>query len=143
VAALDEITRATSCAQVADHINPHVLAQHPERDALRGKWRKSKERWTARAGWHLTANCVNKGAEGLDTVVLLDRIDRELAKASPEVQWTMNNTLMAIGVHQAAQRQCSIAIGERIGLYRDWPVSKGCIIPYVPVCVPALVKRLP
>jgi len=30
--------------------------------------------------------------------------------------------------------QCyAIATGEKIGLYKDWPVSKGCIPPYVPV----------
>ena len=27
------------------------------------------------------------------------------------------------------------------GLYRDWPVSKGCTPPYVPVWVEAMVKR--
>jgi 3-methyladenine DNA glycosylase AlkD len=141
-AALDKLMRSTSCAQVADWMNAYVVAQHPERDALRESWMKSKERWTARAGWHLTASRVNKGADGLDTVALLDRIEKELAKAQPEVQWTMNNTLIAIGVHQAAQRQRVIAIGERLGLYRDWPASKGCIPPYVPLCVPALAKRL-
>jgi hypothetical protein len=53
----------------------------------------------------------------------------------------MNNTLGAIGVHHAKLRQRAVAIGEKIGLYRDWPVSKGCIIPYVPVWVEAMVKR--
>jgi hypothetical protein len=32
-------------------------------------------------------------------------------------------------------------MGEKIGLYRDWPVSKGCIIPYVPIWVEEMVKR--
>ena len=33
------------------------------------------------------------------------------------------------------------AIGEKIGLYRDWPVSKGCTPPYVPVWVEFMVQR--
>ena len=37
--------------------------------------------------------------------------------------------------------ETAIAIGEKIGLYRDWPVSKGCTPPYVPVWVEAMVKR--
>ena len=37
--------------------------------------------------------------------------------------------------------QAPIAIGEKIGLYRDWPVSKGCTPPFVPVWVEAMVKR--
>ncbi len=77
---------------------------------------------------------MNKGAEGLDLPALLDRIEKELPKAPPEVQWTMNNTLAAIGIHDAKLRQ-------RVGLYRDWPVSKGCIPPYVPVWVEAMVNR--
>jgi 3-methyladenine DNA glycosylase AlkD len=138
---LDTMTRSTTCAQVAEWLNAYVVAQHPEKESLRVKWMKEKDRWAARAGWHLTASRVNKGADGLDLTALLDRIEKELAKAQPEVQWTMNNTLIAIGIKHAELRRRVIAIGEKIGLYRDWPVSKGCIPPYVPVCVEAMVKR--
>lgn len=84
---------------------------------------------------------INKGDDSLDLVALLDRIERELPKAKPEVQWTMNNTLAAIGIRHAKHRKRAVAIGEKIGLYRDWPTSKGCTPPYVPVWVEAMVKR--
>jgi 3-methyladenine DNA glycosylase AlkD len=138
---LDAMTRSTTCAQVADWLNAYVVAHHPEKEPLREKWMKSKERWTARAGWHLTASKVNKDADGLDLPGLLDRIEKEMPKAKPEVQWTMNNTLAAIGIKHARHRTRAIAIGETIGLYQDWPVSKGCTPPYVPVWVEAMVKR--
>jgi 3-methyladenine DNA glycosylase AlkD len=64
-----------------------------------------------------------------------------MPKAKPEVQWTMNNTLAAIGIHDPKLRKRAVAIGEKIGLYRDWPVSKGCTPPYVPVWVEFMVKR--
>jgi 3-methyladenine DNA glycosylase AlkD len=138
---LDTLTRTTTCAQVAEWLNSYVVAQHPDKDKLRVKWMKAKDRWAARAGWHLTASGINKGAAGLDPVALLDRIEKELPRAAPEVQWTMNNTLAAIGIHHPALRKRAVAIGERIGLYRDWPVSKGCTPPYVPVWVDFMVKR--
>jgi 3-methyladenine DNA glycosylase AlkD len=139
---LDQLTRSTTCAQVADWLNAYVVAQHPEKESLREKWMTAKDRWAARAGWNLTASRVNKGAhDGLDLPALLDRIEKELSKAKPEVQWTMNNTLGAIGIHHAKHRKRVIAMGEKFGLYRDWPVSKGCIPPYVPVWVEAMVKR--
>ncbi len=47
----------------------------------------------------------------------------------------------AIGIHHPQHRKRAIAIGEKIGLYRDWPVSKGCTPPYVPVWVDEMVKR--
>jgi 3-methyladenine DNA glycosylase AlkD len=138
---VDRLTRSTTCAQVAEWLNNYVVAQHPEKERLREKWMKDKDRWAARAGWHLTASCVNKDDKDLDLPALLDRIEKEMPKAKPEVQWTMNNTLLAIGIKHAAHRKRAIAIGEKIGLYKDWPVSKGCIPPYVPVAVEAMVKR--
>lgn len=138
---LDTLTRSTTCTQVAEWMNTYVVAHHPEKEALREKWMKAKDRWAARAGWHLTASRVNKGEEGLDLSGLLDRIEKEMPKALPEVQWTMNNTLGAIGIFDAKLRKRAIAIGEKIGLYSDWPVSKGCTPPYVPVWVPFMVKR--
>jgi hypothetical protein len=96
--------------------------------------------WATRAGRNFTASRVNKGADGLDLRALLDRIEKEMPKAMPELQWTMNNTLGAIDIHHPEHRKRAIAIGEKIGLYGDWPVAKGCIPPYVPVWVDAMVK---
>ena len=135
------MTRSTTCAHVADWLNSYVVAQHPDKESLREKWMKAKDRWAARAGWSLTAGRVNRDAGGLDLAALLDRIEEELPKAAPEVQWTMNNTLAAVGIAHPAHRQRAIAIGEKIGLYREWRVSKGCTSPYVPVWVEAMVKR--
>jgi 3-methyladenine DNA glycosylase AlkD len=146
----EKLTRGTTCAQVADWLNSYVVAEHPEREALRQKWMKSKDRWSARAGWHFTASRINKAGAAndtdnsmadLDLPALLDRIEEEMPKAKPEVQWTMNNTLGAIGIHHPKLRKRAIAIGEKIGLYRDWPQSKGCIPPFVPTWVAAMVKR--
>ncbi|MFO0906877.1 MAG: DNA alkylation repair protein [Isosphaeraceae bacterium] len=138
---IDRLTRSVTCAQVADWLNSYVVAEHPEKEVLREKWMRDKDRWAARAGWNFTASRVNKGGDGLDLPALLDLIEKELPKAKPEVQWTMNNTLAAIGIHHPELRARAIAIGEKIGLYRDWPVSKGCTPPYVPTWVNEMVKR--
>src|SRR5687767_3336786 len=74
---LDKLTRSTTCAQVAEWLNSYVVAQHPEKESLRERWMKAKDRWAARAGWHLTASRVNKDADGLDLVALLDRCSGE------------------------------------------------------------------
>jgi 3-methyladenine DNA glycosylase AlkD len=138
---VDTLTHSTTCAQVADWLNANVVAHHPEHEALRGRWMQAKNRWAARAGWNLTARRVTKDADGLDLPALLERLERELPQAPPEVQWTMNNTLAALGIHHPQHRPRAIALGEKLGLYRDWPTSKGCIPPYVPVWVEAMVKR--
>ena len=142
---LDTMVREAPFAWVADWLQSYVIKNLPddEKEKLRKRWMRKSEKdgWAARAGWQLTASNINKGAEGVDVDVLLDRIETEMPEAEPETQWTMNNTLAAIGVQFAKHRKRVIAIGEKIGLYADWPPSKGCTIPYVPVWVDAMVNK--
>jgi 3-methyladenine DNA glycosylase AlkD len=146
---LDRLTRTVAFSEVADWLNAYVVKDHPDKEPLREQWMSEKvpakdkngSRWAARAGWNLTASRINKKQDGLDLPALLDRIENEMPTAAPEVQWTMNSTLAAIGIHHPEHRKRAVAIGERMGLYKDWPVSKGCTIPYVPVWVAAMVDR--
>lgn len=139
---LDTMVRQARFSWVAEWLQSYIIKEQPdaEKETLRERWMKDKDPWAARAGWHLTASKINKGADDLDVPALLDRIEREMPKAAPETKWTMNNTLGAIGIKHAKHRKRAIAIGEKIGLYKDWPVSKGCTIPYVPTWVEAMVK---
>ena len=73
---LDRLTRGTTCAQVADWLNAYVVARHPEKESLREKWMKARDRWAARAGWNLTASRVSKNADGLNLSELLDRLPK-------------------------------------------------------------------
>ena len=142
---LDKMVREATFPQVADWLNSNIMKEAlspDERESLRERWMKDKDGWAARAGWNLTASKINKGAEdGLDVERLLDRIEKEMPNAPPETQWTMNNTLLAIGIRHAKHRKRAIAIGEKIGLYKDWPMSKGCVIPYAATAIPEMVKR--
>ncbi len=122
---LEKLVRSVTFAHVADWLQSYVVAQHPDKKALRQKWMTAKDPWAARAGWALTASRVGKDARDLDLPALLDRIEAELRNAKPEVQWAMNSTLATIGIHHAGLRKRALAIGEKIGLYHDWPVSKG------------------
>lgn len=138
---LDQLVRTISFAHVADWLHSYVVKQHPDKEALRQAWLADDNRWAARAGWGLTAGRVVKNTDGLDLAKLLDRIESEMAEAAPEVQWTMNSTLAEIGIHFPRFRKRAIAIGEKLGIYRDYPVSKGCTSPFAPIWIQALVSR--
>ena len=138
---MDRMVRSVAFVRVADWLNAYVVRQHPDKEALRRDWMATDDRWAARAGWDLTAERIAKSPDGLDLPALLARIESEMADADPEVQWTMNNTLAGIGIHFPKHRKRAIAIGERLGLYRDWAVSKGCIIPFAPIWIEAMVSR--
>jgi 3-methyladenine DNA glycosylase AlkD len=138
---LDAMVRSARFGQLADWLNATVVKQYPEKEALRGGWMADGDPWAARAGWDLTAQRIARSPEGLDLGALLDRIEEQLAAADPATQWTMNNALAAIGIHHAEHRARAVAIGEALGVYRDYPVSKGCTSPFAPIWIGEMVRR--
>jgi 3-methyladenine DNA glycosylase AlkD len=138
---VNRLVRSVTFAHVADWLHSHVVKPHPDKETLRRDWMAAEDRWAARAGWSLTAERVVKNPEGLDLPALLDRIESEMAKAEPVVQWAMNSTLAAIGIHFPELRQRALVIGETLGIYRDYPVSKGCTSPFAPIWINAMVSR--
>ena len=138
---VDRLVRSISFAHVADWLNSYVVKQHADKETLRQEWMADDDRWAARAGWSLTAERVVKSPEGLDLKALLDRIESEMGDADPVVQWTMNSALAEIGIHFPKLRKRAIAIGETLGIYRNYPVSKGCTSPFAPIWINAMVSR--
>lgn len=53
----------------------------------------------------------------------------------------MNNTLANIGIHHVKHRKRALTIGEKLGIYRDYPCSKGCTSPFAPIWISEMVKR--
>jgi 3-methyladenine DNA glycosylase AlkD len=138
---LDRMVRSISFVRVADWLNSYVVSKHAQKETLREGWMDADDRWAARSGWHLTAERVAKEPDGVDPAALLDRLESEMAGAKPEVQWTMNGTLAAIGIHVPKLRKRAIALGEKLGIYRDYPVSKGCTSPFAPIWIDFMVAR--
>jgi 3-methyladenine DNA glycosylase AlkD len=138
---VDTMVRSVECSQVADWFIAYVVKRHSDKESLRQSWMHDGHPWAARAGWSLTHERIEKNPDGLDLPALLDRIESEMGSAAPEVQWTMNFCLAAIGIHFAELRERAIAIGEKLGLYRDYPVSKGCVSPFAPVWINEMVRR--
>ncbi len=138
---MDRMVRSAKFAQLADWLSSYVVKAHPEKEALRRKWMSDDDPWAGRAGWSLTSERVAKTPEGLDLPALLDRIESEMAKAAPEVRWTMNACLAGIGIHFPKHRKRALAIGEKLGIYRDYPVSKGCTSPFAPIWINEMVRR--
>jgi 3-methyladenine DNA glycosylase AlkD len=138
---LDRMVRAGNFVQVADWLNAYVVKNHPDKELLRQAWMDDDDPWAARAGWNLTSQRIAKDPVGLDLPALLNRIESEMGHAAPEVQWTMNFCLGEIGIHFPKHRKRAIAIGEKLGVYRDYPVSKGCTSPFAPIWINEMVRR--
>jgi 3-methyladenine DNA glycosylase AlkD len=140
-AGLNQLVRSNRQLPVSDWLTSYVVKAHPEKEDLRQRWMVSDHPMAARAGWSLTAERVAKAPEGLDLPALLDRIEAEMATADPLPRWTMNNTLAAIGIHHPGHRARALAIGEALGVYRDYPTSPGCTSPFAPEWIGEMVRR--
>jgi 3-methyladenine DNA glycosylase AlkD len=138
---LEAMVKAATFPWLADWLNSYVVKQHPDKEALREKWMKAKDPMAARAGWNLTAERVAKSPKDLDLTALLDRIESEMARAPAAAQWTMNSCLAQIGICSPPHRKRALAIGESLGIYRDYPVSKGCTSPFAPIWIAEMVRR--
>jgi 3-methyladenine DNA glycosylase AlkD len=138
---LDEMVKSIAFVQEADWLNAYVVKDHPESESLREAWMDSDNSWAARAGWSLTSGRVVRKPEGLNLPQLLDRIESEMPAAPREVQWTMNTTLAQIGINFPKHRKRAIEIGETLGIFRDYPVSKGCTSPFAPIWIKEMVRR--
>lgn len=138
---MDQMVRSVTFFQVADWINSYVVKKHPDKESLRQGWMTAADPMAARAGWNLTCQRIVKSSEGLDLPALLDRIESEMGTAAPEAQWTMNFCLAEIGINFPEHRERALAIGESLGVYRDYPVSKGCTSPFASIWIKEMVSR--
>jgi len=138
---LNRMVRSEKFTHVADWLYSYVIKLYPDTELFRTDWMNSKDVMAARAGWSLTSGCVVRNPDLIDFPAILDRIESEMPKAAPEVQWTMNSTLANIGIHYPEYRDRALAIGERLGIYRDYPVSKGCTSPFAPIWINEMVRR--
>ncbi|MEL1244551.1 DNA alkylation repair protein [Flavobacterium sp. DGU11] len=140
----EEVTRmahSIDFVHEADWFNSYLLKDFPDKEQFREKWMDSDNKWAARSGWSLMAGRIAREPEGIDISATLDRIEKQMPNAQPEVQWTMNTSLANIGINHPQYRQRALEIGEKLGIYRDFPVSKGCTSPFAPIWINEMVKR--
>ncbi len=128
-------------SHLSDWLMSNVIRHHTQKEELRKKWLNDKHPLALRAGWSLTAERAAKNPEGLDLDAVLDRIEREMKDAPSTVQWTVNTCLAEIGINHPKHRKRAIEIGENLGVYRDFPVPKGCTSPFAPIWIGEMVAR--
>lgn len=77
-----------------------------------------------------------------NTPALFAALEKNMAKAEPEVQWAMNFCAAQIGIHDPDYRARCIQMGEKLGIYKDEPVARGCTPSYLPEFIRIEVAKL-
>ncbi|MDX5318704.1 MAG: DNA alkylation repair protein, partial [Actinomycetes bacterium] len=119
----------------------YVVKKSPHAEDLRVAWLDDADPVVASAGWALTADRVVRKPVGLDLLRLLDIIEAEMADAPDRLQWAMNTCLAQIGIEHPEYRARALAIGERLGVLKDYPTPPNCTSPYAPAWINEMVRR--
>lgn len=120
-----------------DHLSEWLLANQLMKDksltALVETWERNPSPTLRRLFWYHQARLRWTGQEPPgNSADLLDSLEKHLARAEPEVQWAMNFCACQIGLHEEALRARCLALGKKLGLYKDERVAKNCTPAYLP-----------
>ena len=119
--------------QLIDWLMANQLSKDKKTVALMETWESSSSSLQRRIYWYYQGRLRWMGqTPPPNTEELLSKIENQIAKEEPGVQWAMNFTAGWIGVYDRKYRNRCIALGEKTGLYRGKKVSKGCTPPYLP-----------
>jgi len=135
-----EAADAKEQSQLLDWTIANVIMKKAALKNETAKWRSDRSTIKQRVFWSVQARSVRAGDHALNEE-LLEHIERELPTASEKVQWNMNWCAAQIGIADERLRGRCIALGERLGLYRDYKVSKGCTSPYLPIWIGSVVGK--
>lgn len=119
--------------QLMDWFMANQLLKDRKTTALVESWENSLSALQRRVFWYHQGRLRWVGqTPPANTPQLLPKIEADIAKEAPEVQWAMNFTAGWIGVYEKQYRNRCIALGEKTGLYKGEMVSKGCTPNYLP-----------
>jgi 3-methyladenine DNA glycosylase AlkD len=119
--------------QLIDWLMANQLAKDKKTVALIQSWEDSPSPLQRRVFWYYQARLRWTGqTPPSNTPELLSKIEANIAKEAPEVQWAMNFTAGWIGVYEKKYRSRCVTIGAKTGLYKGQMVSKGCTPDYLP-----------
>ena len=118
---------------LVDELTFGVLGESKLAAGFMNTWRMSDEDLRGRAGWNLAINFVEQHALAENVLALLmSEVESKLVSAPPNKQWAMNRCLCTIGILNDDWTELCLAVGEKLGVYRDMKVSKGCTSAYAP-----------
>ena len=129
--------------QLIDWLMANQLTKDKKTVALIETWKNSPFTLQRRTFWYHQGRLRWVGqTPPPNSEDLLSSIEEELKSEKPEVQWAMNFTAAQIGIFQPELRSRCIALGERVGLYKDDLVPKGCTPNYLPKLISIQVAKL-
>lgn len=129
--------------QIADWLLANQLTKDNSTIALMETWEHADSAILQSIFWNYQGRLRWTGKTPPDnTSVLMSSLEQGMEGAQPEVQRNMNFAAAQIGIFEPEYRARCTALGEKLGLYKDEPVPRGCTSPYLPLWIETEVAKL-
>lgn len=139
---IEQLIKTTQTGPVIDELGFSVFSTYSNPHELLDKWIMHEDSRYRRASWNM-AIILNHDSKLDDAMIeqLLEHIEKNLLEADEMTQFSMNRCLCEIGIRHDRYTNRCIAIGEKLGVYRDMKVSKGCTSAFAPIWISVVRKK--
>jgi len=139
---LDALIIQTTSISMIDELTLSVLEDFKDPKALYEAWLHHPDLIHQRAAWNSMIVLVHRKKISVkEADELIDYIETHLVESEEVVRYAMNRCLVEIGVNYPEITQRCLELGERLGVYKEVMVSKGCTSPYAPDWIRAVLRR--
>ena len=138
----NQLIQKASHSSLVDELSLGVLRKSLDQQRLFELWNEDENPLIRRAAWDIAIGLILDDKYSNEQIdYLLRIIESRLVDAVEDEKWAMNRTLAEIGIHYPDYRPQVLALAEKLGVYRDMKVAKGCTSAYAPEWINAVVKR--
>ncbi|KAF0222554.1 MAG: DNA alkylation repair enzyme [Erysipelotrichaceae bacterium] len=142
ITSLEKLINETDSTSVIDELTFEIFEEIKDQKTYIDEWLHHPNLKLQRAAWNMAIILAHKKKlteTEMDDLIKI--IEANLVTIDPMVQYAMNRCLCEIGItHDAYTEQC-LEIGERLGVYKEMKVSKGCTSPYAPDWIHAVRRK--
>jgi 3-methyladenine DNA glycosylase AlkD len=146
--ALKTMVEQVNLASLLDEFVVDVVVNTEFSEKLMLEWMDATRPLTQRAAWDIALAGITAQSSGdpdqdftSRLEPLLSLIETRLPLTPEPAKEAMNRALCEIGVRYTEYTDRCVGLGEKLGVYRDKKVPKGCVSPYAPEWIAAGVKK--
>jgi len=142
ITSLGNLIKQSTSTMVIDELTFEVFESIKDPKTYIDQWMDHPDLRLQRSAWNMAIVLIHrKKLPDQEMEDLYTIIEEKLLSTEPIVQYEMNRCLCEIGITHPKFTERCLALGERLGLYKEIKVSKGCTSPYAPDWINAVLRR--
>lgn len=137
----ERMIKEAGTIDLLDELVFDAVAEAPYAAELREAWLASPDDLKGRVGWTLViSGILAKKFMPEELSHYVDLVEQGLVGAPPLTQWAMNRAMCETAIRYEAFTDRCVEIGERLSVYKDQKVPKGCTSAYAPEWIAAGIR---